>query len=137
MSNAVNFDHRKIILKRGLGAGGPVQLFIASEIIRRCDPYTPMQQGTLKQPGTSVQIIENGKAIRWNGPYARYLYYGKLMIGEHSRSAFAKLGERKALTDKDLTFHGAPRRGAFWVKRMLEDQREDLRKAVANFAGGK
>lgn len=99
------------------------QMFVDSEVLRLCEPYVPFQTGTLRNSGvlgTMVSGCGAGKVV-WNIKYARFLYYGKIMVGVESRSAWAKLGEPKVVTDRDLTYHGAPKRGAFWFKRMKAD----------------
>lgn len=125
-------DAATILRKRGLEPNGRVQQFFTSECARYMDDYIPMQQGTLKN-----QRVIRLKEIEYTAPYARFHYYGKVMIGIHSRSAWAKQGERKIVTEKDLKHHGAPMRGPFWDKRMWADKKTEILNAVAKLAGGK
>ncbi len=99
------------------------QVFIDNEVLRLSDPYLPMQSGMLKKLGILGTIPGSGEVV-WNGPYARYLYYGKVMVGRAP----------KKLTDKDLTFHGgdeSPPRGAFWFERMKADKKEQILRGAA------
>ncbi len=111
----------KMLKKRGLEPNGKVQQVLAHEVARNCDPYVPMQEGILK----NTRIVENDGVI-YQGPYARYQYHGKLMIGRAP----------KKLTDKDLTYHGAPQRGPFWDKRMWKDKGNGIVDRIAKAAGG-
>ena len=82
-----------------------------------------MQSGMLKKLGILGTVPGSGEVV-WNGPYARYLYYGKVMVGRAP----------KKLTDTDLTFHGAPKRGAFWFERMKVDKKDQILKGAAKVA---
>lgn len=48
---------------------------LAKEILKDTERYTPMLNGSLDKR-THVR----GRAIIYPGPYARYLYYGKVMV---------------------------------------------------------
>lgn len=124
-----------ILAARNLETGGAVQRYIDSEVLRLSNPFVPFQGGQLIQSGISGSDIGSGE-VRWNGPYARYLYYGKLMVAP-SGSSWAKKGEKKHLTDKDLTYHRAPKRGAFWFERMKAAHRKDILRGAARIAGGR
>lgn len=100
------------------------QKFIDSEVLRLSAPYLPMQSGMLQKLGVLGTEIGSGEIV-YLGPYARYLYYGKVMAGRAP----------KELTDKDLTFHGAPKRGAFWFERMKADKKDQILKGAAKIAG--
>lgn len=122
----------KILRKRGLETNGRVQKIMTVTCARYMDQYVPMSQGVLK----NTRII-NTDSVDFVTPYAKFLYHGKVMIGEKSRSPWAKLGEKKIVTSKELTYHGAPKRGAFWDKRMWADKKTVIIKSVARAAGGK
>ncbi len=96
------------------------QIYIDNEVLRLSEPYIPMQSGMLKKLGILGTVPGSGEVV-WNGPYARYLYYGKLMVGRAP----------KKLTDKNLTYHGAPKRGAFWFERMKADKRGQILRGAA------
>lgn len=104
-------------------------------IAKELDPYIPMQQGTLK----NTRIIDTGTdmSITYQGPYARFLYYGRVMVGVRSGTPWAGLGERKRVTQKELTFHGAPQRGAFWDVRMWADRKHAITKIIDKVAKAK
>lgn len=111
------------------------QKFVDSEVLRRTEPYLPFQSGMLRDSGILGTRIGSGE-VAWNAPYARFLYYGKIMVGILSRSAWAKLGERKETTGQELTFHGAPKRGAYWFERMKADHGKAIISTAGKIAGG-
>lgn len=124
-----------VILKaRGLEQGGKVQKFIDSEMIRVMTPYTPRQNGALINSVTLGTVIGSGR-LEYADPKARYHYYGKLMVSPTTGSSYAKRGEKKVLTDKDMNYNGAPQRGPFWFERAKADKKEDILKGARKIAG--
>lgn len=120
MKIKVDIDTAKILLKLGLGGSNKVRKYIASEVARLSDPYVPMQQGLLKNTRT---IASDGSQIVYTQPYAHYQYYGKVMAGRAP----------KKYTGDDLTYNGAPMRGARWTERMLIDKRAEIENNVEKF----
>lgn len=98
------------------------QKFIDSECIRLMVPYTPMLNGQMIQSATRGTVIGSGE-IKYISPYARYQYYGKLMVSSITGSSYARKGESKVLTDKDLNYNKSrhPRAGKLWFERMKAD----------------
>ncbi len=123
--------------ERGLMPGGKVQRFIDNECIRRMDPYTPRITGALIKTATLGTDIGSG-LIEQTSPYARYLYYGKLMVSSETGSPWAKYGESKVLTDRDLQYSKAsnPAAGSFWFERMKADHKESILSGARKMAGG-
>lgn len=103
------------------------QKIFATECARRMDEYVPASQKILKN---TVTISEDGTEIIYQTPYARFQYHGKVMVGKKSRSAWAKKGEEKEVTDKDLTYGGGRKRGPLWDVRMWEEKRSAIVKFV-------
>lgn len=120
MKVKVNIDAKKILASRGLGSSDKVQKYLASEVKRLSDPYTPMQSKNLMN---LAQIAADGSEIVYTQPYAHYQYYGEVMAGRAP----------KEYTGRKLTYNGAPNRGARWVERMLIDKRKDIEKSVETF----
>lgn len=73
---------------------------VAVQAQKDTDPYTPALTGSMSQ---RTRVI--GNQIVYPGPYARYLYYGKLMVDPNTGSAYAPKGQHKVLTDKNLVFN--------------------------------
>lgn len=124
-----------ILAVRGMEAGGRVQQYIDSEVLRLSAPYLPHSSGGLEDAGIDGTKVGSGQ-VKWNGPYARYLYYGKLMVGPNG-SSWVKHGEKKHLTDKKLTYQGAPKRGSYWFERMKAIHRKEILRGAVRIAGGR
>lgn len=124
----------KIKQKRGMQDNGEVQKFIDQECIRCMAPYTPFLSGMLEKSATLGTKIGSGE-IRQNTPYARYLYYGKLMVSSLTGSSWSR-GEKKVLTDKDLKYNksGHPLAGKMWFERMKADHKKSILKGAQQIA---
>ena len=62
--------------------------------------------------------------VVWNGPYARFLYKGLVMVGIRSRRAWARLGEVKETTSKVLKYGKThPLAGPEWYIRSKSKNR--------------
>lgn len=103
----------KILARRGLQSNGPAQKKAASELKRMCDPYVPMNTGTLKN---TAQVQQDG--VLYVQPYAEDQYYGNGGFG------------------KDGTAQGG-QRGKQWDKRMMADSGKEYINTVAEIIGGK
>lgn len=104
-----------------------LQEILASKCIRLMVPYTPMLNGVL----LNSTVIGSGE-IRYNAPYARYQYYGKLMVADNG-SSYAKKYGQKHLIDKDLKYNISkkhPNAGRLWFERMKADKIIELKKTV-------
>lgn len=110
------------------------QKFVDSECIRRMDKYTPMLSGMLIKSATLGTKIGTGK-IQQIAPYAKYQYYGKLMVSSKTGSSWSK-GEKKILTDRNLNYNNSvhPLAGAFWFERMKRDHLESILQGAKRMA---
>ena len=72
---------------------------VAIQAAKDTSPYVPMLTGSL-----NVRTQVDGGSIIYPGPYARYLYYGKLMVDPNTGSSYAPKGGTKVLTDRNLVF---------------------------------
>jgi hypothetical protein len=128
-----------ILMKdRGLLPFGNVQRFIDSECIRLMAPYTPYRAGILEKSATLGTKIGSGE-INQVTPYARFQYYGKVMVSAITGSPWARRGEKKVLTDRDLVHDTSmhPMAGPFWFERMKADHKEDILEGARKVAGAK
>lgn len=83
-------------------ASNKAQHAVAIQAQKDTSPYVPALTGSLDQ---RTRVDEN--QIIYPGPYARYLYYGKLMVDPATGSSYAPKGATKVLTDKNLVFNKA------------------------------
>ncbi len=116
---------------------GNAQEFVDSECIRLMRPYTPMRNGILAKSAILGTDIGSGE-IHQVAPYARYQYYGMLMVSSITGSSYAKSGESKVLTDKPLNYSQArnAQAGKMWFERMKADHKDAILKRAAKYAGG-
>lgn len=120
----VNISPAAILKTRGLGDSSAARKHLANTVLRFCDPYVPKQQGELKN---NAQIIDDGRGILYNQPYAHYQYIGEVMEGRAP----------KQYTGRDIKYHGEPMRGKQWDKRMMADRGDEIVDYMAQFVGGK
>ena len=121
--NSVN----KIIKDHGLNKDGRVIRFLRDDADRLMNPFVPMDNGMLRRNKTYPKNNE----IKYTSPYAKYQYYGKLMLAKNG-SVWAKLGEKKVSTSKNLRYHTSGT-GAHWDKLMMQRRKNDLVKDVENY----
>ncbi len=74
---------------------------VAIQAAKDTAPFVPMRTGSLRQ---RTRVV--GNQIIYPGPYARYLYYGKLMVDPGTGSPYARKGVTKVLAtpERDLKF---------------------------------
>lgn len=70
---------------------------LAAQVMKDTDKFVPALTGSLAQ---RAHIEES--TIVYPGPYARFLYYGKVMIYEPTGSTWAPKFEHKVVTGRDL-----------------------------------
>jgi hypothetical protein len=120
---------------RQLQPHGKVQQFIDQECIRLMAPYTPNLNDVLIKSATIGTKIGSGK-IHQNAPYARYQYNAKLMVSSVTGSSWARQGEKKVLTGKDLKYNKSKnaQAGPFWFERMKADKKEQILRGAQKMA---
>lgn len=130
MSYEVHMEStNRIAQRRGLGQGGVIQKYIDSEVIRFCAPYAPRETGQMQKSATLGTVIGSGEVV-YNAPYAKYLYYGKVMVSPTTGSPWARRGERKVKTVRSITYNGAPKRGSYWFERMKAERADEILQGV-------
>lgn len=88
------------IIQRGGTAAEQAAHTVAIQARKDTSPFVPALTGSLD----ARTRVEKSKII-YPGPYARYLYEGKLMVDPNTGSAYATKGTTKVLTGKDLVFN--------------------------------
>ena len=118
---------------------GKAQYMFTNELFRLSDDYVPFDTGMLK---TNAYVDKGGTAIVYDSPYARYMWYGKLMVDpvygvgafyNENKGFWSRPGVQKVETERDLNYKGAPRRGAFWVERAFIDNEQTLTQQIADY----
>ena len=133
----------KSLENHGLQEAGPVQKFFTSEIMRLSDPYVPFRSGPLKN---SAHMTPEGDGIIYNTPYARYHWFGKLMVDPITKKGafydpksgrfWSRPNTPKELTERDMKYTGGPLRGPRWVERCWIDNKDSIIKATEAYIGG-
>lgn len=96
----------EIDLGRFEGQYSRAQYALDSMVMQSMIPYMPKQTGTFINvtQGMSQSIAGSGKVVAAAPPMGRFLYEGKVMVGERTKSAFAAKGEKKVMTEKNLHY---------------------------------
>lgn len=97
---------------------------VATQVRKDTSPYVPFLTGSLDE---RTRVV--GNSVVYPGPYARYLYYGKVMVDPETGSTYAKKGAKKVLTDKKLEFNKAGHNQAqsYWFEA---SKAENLKKWI-------
>ena len=117
----------QIIRDHGLNESGDVQKFHTQNVLRRIQKYMPYRTGaTIKL--TIAQTDINKPEIVTEAPYAKFLYYGKLMVDPKTGAAgfMTKNGWRsrkdvpKVKSERDITYTKTknPNAGPFWDRAL-------------------
>lgn len=94
----------------GIDPGGDIQRFHTQNVLRRIVKFMPYRTGaTIKI--TVAQTDINKPYIVTDTPYAKYLYYGKVMAGPAP----------KTVTNRDLVYTKTknPQAGPFWDRALV------------------
>lgn len=86
---------------------------VGQQVIKDTEPFVPALTGSL-----TIRTRLAGNKIIYPGPYARFLYYGKVMVDPQTGSTFAPKGGTKVLTNRDLVFSKAmhPQAQSHWFE---------------------
>lgn len=86
---------------------------VGQQVIKDTAPFVPALTGSL-----TIRTRLDGNKIIYPGPYARFLYYGKVMVDPRTGSTFAPKGGTKVLTNRDLVFSKAmhPQAQSHWFE---------------------
>lgn len=112
----VKFDSQKVY-KRDHQKCVKTKKILKNEIVKDTTPYVPYQEGNLKTSAVT-NLRRYLDCIVWNGPYARFLYHGLVMVGIKSRSPWADKGEVKTTIKKVIKYGKKnPLAGYKWYER--------------------
>lgn len=85
------------LMKKLQRAGPRAAHAVAVQIESDTEPFVPARTKSLVN---RTQVVDG--AVIYPGPYARFLYHGKLMIDPDTGSTWARKGAIKVVTGKDL-----------------------------------
>lgn len=128
-----------ILAKLGVDKGGDVQRFVTKTVNQRITRYMPYRSGVLS---TKMKQIKSDSEIEIQGPYARYLYYGELMVDHVTGSAWSPKYGWKVRTGIPLKYHrpgngengaGNPDAGPLWDRRMMAAEGAQIASEVQDY----
>lgn len=83
-----------------LPSANKAEKILATQVMKDTDKFVPALTGNFTQ---RVHLEES--TIVYPGPFARFLYYGKVMIYEPTGSTWAPRYEHKVVTGRDLVMN--------------------------------
>lgn len=122
---------QKIMDGLGVTARGDVQKFHTANVRRRIQKYMPYRSGaTIKL--MIVQSPADEPFIHVDVPYARMLYYGKVMVDPKTNAAGfltkngwrSRKGVKKVESDRDIEYDKTknPQAGPNWDRRLIANE---------------
>lgn len=119
---------RAILRDKGFLPGGDVQKFFTAEVLRRIVKYMPYLTGTTIKLTQAQSPVERPYIVT-DEPQAKYLYYGKVMVG----------APPKKVTDRDLVYTVSknPLAGPYWDRRMMAAEGAAIQAAVQEYINRK
>ena len=109
---------------------------MALQVEKDTQPFVPALTGSLN---TRTRVV--GNEVIYPGPYARFLYYGKVMVDPNTGSTWAPKGGTKVVTDRNLVFTKTmhPQAQAFWCEaskaQNIDKWARVAQKAVKKYGG--
>ena len=115
------------------------QVFVDSEMIHHMKRYTPARNLFLSEKAPVLGTKIGSGRIYYLAPYGRYQYYGRLMVSRLTGSAYARHGESKVLTGRDLQYSKLrhPQAQARWFEVTKQKYRAQMLRGVAAITGGR
>lgn len=133
-----------IVNRLGLGRDGDVQAQVTRIINQRITRYMPYQTGVLSTK--PKKHIKSPTEIEVLGPYARYQYYGELMVDHITGSAWSPKYGWKVRTGIPLKYHrpehgengaGNPLAGPKWDQRMMAAEGDQIAAEIQEYVDRK
>ena len=140
----VDFNPYKV-KNRLTGSARRAQAWLDNEVVKDSTPYVPRLTGALERSGIAGTKIGSG-LVEWNSPYARYQYYGKVMVDPATGAAgflteegwFSRRGASKVLTGRDLQYskQSHPKACRLWFEAAKAQNRTKWIRGAKKIGGG-
>ena len=105
---------------RGTTALKKMRMELKQQIVKDCNKNVPFGTGVLRNSALRWASQDNDWII-WDQPYAHFQHTGRVMVGTHSHSPWAKSGETKVYTSRSLTYRQG---GSKWWPKTSEARME-------------
>ena len=123
-----------ILTRIGVNKTGDVQMQLTRIVNKRITRYMPFRTGALS---TKLKYIKSPTEIEVVAPYARMMYYGKVMVNSKTGKGPAfipgvgyryKKGTILKATDRDLKYDTTKHTeaGPFWDRRMMAAEKDAI-----------
>ncbi|MBR4672093.1 MAG: hypothetical protein IKO78_02690 [Bacilli bacterium] len=109
------------------------QMYLDETVAKELSGYVSFKSG-MQSLSIPLSTDYGSGIVSISVPYARFQAYGKVMVGEQSGSAWAKKGEKKIVTTRDLKYHSNSKRGKFPFERMKADKKDSILRQVSAYA---
>lgn len=119
---------RNAVKMRIQGASERAVAEVSKQVLADCNEFCPEDHGVLINSSEIHSNFKKGLLV-WSTPYARYLYYGLLMVDSVTGSSWARKGSTKVLTDKPLHYAKGCK---LWCEKAREMYNEDWRLIYQN-----
>ena len=131
----------RIVTGLGVDKQGDVQMQLTRIINKRITKYMPFRTGVLS---TKKKIIKSPTEIYVDGPYARVMYYGKIMVDPKSGKAGFKNADDqwmsrpkipKVKSDREFNYSKTPNAlaGPKWDQRMMANEGAAIRVEIQHY----
>lgn len=117
----------QMVKDKGLAKAGDVQMFHTQNVLRRIKRYMPFVSGVTYKITVAQTDIHKPEIVT-DTPYAKYLFYGKVMVDPKTGAAGfmtpegwrSRKGCVKVLTDRNLQFDRTknPQAGPRWDRAL-------------------
>lgn len=116
------------------------QYKLDSMVMTSMVPFMPMDTATFINvtKAMSASIAGSGKVVAAAPPMGRFLYEGKVMIGERTKSAWAQKGEKKVVTERELQYSKSahPKVQSHWFEPAKKKDGKKWIATTKKIAGG-
>lgn len=125
---------QEMLKELGLNKDGAAQMELTRSVASRIGRYMPMRTGDLVDH--KIHII-SPRSILIDGPYARYLYYGNVMVDAQTGKGPRKIpgiglrwpkGAKLKATSRPLQYDKSkhPQAGPYWDRRLVAAERDAI-----------
>lgn len=127
----------EMLAEAGIQPDGPLQTQLTNIVNRRITRYMPYRTGAL---ATKLKRIVDPETIEVSGPYARVMYYGKVMVDPVTGAAGFQLKDGtwrsrtqaphvpKILSGRSIQYNHTfnPQAGPYWDRRLVAAERDAI-----------
>lgn len=133
---------KEIIERKGLAARGAVQRRHTENVLHRIQKYMPYRSGIIIKTTIDQTVVATPEIVT-DVPYAKFLYYGKVMVDPKTGAAdfLTKKGWRsrrgvpKVRSDRDIQYTKGKNQlaGPFWDRRLVSAEGKLLARELQDY----